>query len=55
MDRKTEALAPLVVTAQMIAARPANIRDARISGAKWGEIADALGMSQSQVIELAKK
>jgi len=39
----------------MMAARPANIRYARKSGAKWAEIADALGMSQSQVIELSKK
>jgi hypothetical protein len=55
MDRKSEALAPLIMTARMLAQRPANVRAARAARLKWAEIAEALDMSQSQVIELSKK
>jgi hypothetical protein len=54
MDRKIIALATLIMTAKAISQRPNDIRVARIGGATWEEIADALCMSRAQVIKLSK-
>lgn len=48
-------LAVLRVTAFMRAMLPHNIRYARETGMKWNEIAHALSMSRTQVIELSKR